>query len=52
MDKDDKKTDEAIDEEHDLENVNNSDENSILNFEEIFSMETSGLVPKQALLSD
>ncbi|MBW2167092.1 MAG: hypothetical protein JRG74_13670 [Deltaproteobacteria bacterium] len=48
MDKDDKQADEAIDEEQDLENVNNPDENSILNFEEIFTMETSDLVPKQA----
>ena len=32
-----------------MENVNNSDENSILNFEEIFSMETSDMLPKQAL---
>lgn len=43
-----KNNDKKTDENQDLNNQNDSDENSILNFEEIFSVETSGLVPKQA----
>ena len=43
-----KQTDAETNENQDTENEKNSDENSILNFEEIFSMESKDLIPKQA----
>jgi hypothetical protein len=47
MNSDDKQINAETDENQNLENGKNSDENSILNFEEIFSMETTDLLPKQ-----